>query len=235
MTKTYLLRHLLTALISVSCVRGAVADLYGPGPGGAIPDATMDNTAGSQGVLTSTISASNVASPTIASLNGVELTFTSHSWVGDLVAILTAPNGDNVHLFSRVGADMAGASFGDTSNLAGLYRFENTGASFAAAAAAVDTMTAVPPGTYARSSNAGAIAPAADPDDYSVFVGDNLNGTWTLKIEDWAVLETGTLTSWCLDITSITSVPEARPLVIWSAVGLVVGVAALVRRRGAVS
>jgi len=202
-------KFLVTGLIAASATV-ASADVYGPGAGGAIPDATPAG-------LSTTINAVNVANPTIVSVNSVTVSFsTAHTWVGDLVITLTAPNGDNVDVIHRTGAAAGGA--GDSSNAAGPYTFDAAGADFTAAAAALPTGSNVPAGTYARFTNAIVGTPASDPDNYSVFNGDNLNGNWTLNVSDWAGADLGTLGSWSMDITSV---PEPTSLALLALGGLV--------------
>jgi hypothetical protein len=45
-----------------------------------------------------------------------------HSWIGDLDALLIAPDGVSAQVFGRVGVTTA-AGFGDESNFAGTYNF----------------------------------------------------------------------------------------------------------------
>ncbi len=171
------------------------------------------------GVFTSVININDTG--TIASLNSVSIQFgtPNHTWVGDLQISLTAPNGDNVHLISVVGAT-GPTAFGDSSDFGGKYLFVNAGgADFAAAALAAPAGAVVPPGTYNRSTNALAGATiGVDTDTYAVFAGDSINGAWTLTVKDWGVGDTGTLGSWTLDIKLV---PAPGALALLGLAGLV--------------
>ena len=184
--------------IAVNATFPAHADTFGPGPGGSIPDATTSSTA--PGTFTSTITIVNPGA--IVSLDSVTLTSLVHTWVGDLEVTLTAPNGDDVHLFSRVGVTTATGS-GENSNLNGTYMFVNSGgANFPATAIALGNNDITPSGTYDRSTAANAsVAGGQDLDTFSIFAGDPVAGTWSLTISDWFELDTGTLGSWTLDFT----------------------------------
>lgn len=188
----------LATLGSVAVLAGAApAATFGPGVGGAIPDAIVSDSV--PGALFSTIS---IIDPRIiASLDAVTLTSLSHSFVGDLQAILIAPNGDLVHLFSRVGADSA--SFGDSTDLGGNYIFvDSGGADFAATAATLGDLQTIPSGTYNRNTATNAsVAGGQNFANYSIFAGDSVAGVWTLTINDWAIADTGGLDSWSLDFT----------------------------------
>ena len=83
----------------------AHATVYGLGPGGPIPQAITTNV--TPGTLTTVINAPGSA--VITSLNSVTLTFgpPNHTFCGDIVATLTAPNGEDVHLFARLGVTAA--------------------------------------------------------------------------------------------------------------------------------
>ena len=206
--------------VCISACTGA-AQTFGPGLGGDIPDGEGNVT-----FLTSTITVSGLGPG--AQLDRVSLAI-EHLWVGDVVAILTAPNGENVHLFSRLGATPS-AVLGDSSNLslaAGPYVFAETGASFLdAAIAAPGTNSVIPGGLYAVSTTAGGFdRPPADPDTFAAFAGDDLNGVWTLTLQDWILQSPGQLEEW-----TVSFVPSPGP----AALLLVCGVAMLrrgVRRR----
>ncbi len=202
--------YILASMAGLAITSMASADIYGPGGGGAIPDATTSQTA--PGTLNSTINVVN-ANNIITSLNSVTVTFgnTNHAWVGDLVLTLTAPNGDAVHLMSRTGNTTA-TGFGDSSDAAGPYVFVNSGgADFTAAATVAGAAAVVPDGTYNRFSTSGTAVPAAIANTYAVFVGDDLNGIWTLKVQDFGAGDTGGLASWSMDMSSVPT-PGAAAL-----------------------
>ncbi len=207
---------------AVSCP-SALGDVFGPGPGGPVPDAITSHTV--PGVLTSDIV---VGTPgTVVLLNSVTVSFgnPNHTWVGDLQMILTAPNGDDVHLISRPGSTGA-ASFGDSSDFGGTYVFVNSGgADFSSAAGTAPSTQPVLPGTYNRETNplAGATV-GVDNDDFSVFDGDDVQGTWTLTVKDWGVGDTGNLLGWSLNISLV---PSPGSLALLGLAGLV----GVVRRR----
>ena len=109
---------LLAGAVALALGGVAQAHVFGTGPGGPIPDGTgtLPNTI--PGTLTSTIA---VPAGSVISVNNVSITMGTglgatgaHTWVGDLVATLTSPGGDNVHLFARTGTttstDIMGSS-----------------------------------------------------------------------------------------------------------------------------
>ncbi|MCQ3951611.1 MAG: hypothetical protein DPW14_17560, partial [Planctomycetes bacterium] len=99
----------------------------------------------------------------------------SHSWIGDLEAVLAAPGGSPaVYIFSRVGS-LSATGFGDDSDLAGVYTFADAQSygDLWAAAASVGGTSVVPSGNYRASSPGGSqyivyAAPFTDP----------VRGTW---------------------------------------------------------
>lgn len=165
---------------------------YGPGAGFAFPD---NNPAGGS----STILAINVANPTISSFDSVVIDVSvAHTWLGDLTATLTAPDGiTNVQLFRRPGTTALGST-GDW--LIGTYTFVLSGG-----VAFPQAGNTVPGSSYNITSNPGSAqqVPLPDPDTYSVFTGMNLNGTWTLNISDNATGDTGSISGWSMNITSV--------------------------------
>jgi subtilisin-like proprotein convertase family protein len=208
---------LLTCLASAG---HALADVYTGGGGIVIPDNTP---AGGS----STISAINILNPTIFTFDSVTIVVsTAHTWIGDLTVTLTSPTGITVQLFRRPGASGVGSS-GDWT--AGTYVFVLSGG---LSMPTTNVATNVTPGTYNITSNPGStqIIPPSDPDTYSAFTGLNLNGTWTLNISDNAAGDTGAISGWSMNITSIPE-PTTAALLLLAAGGL--GAAAWRKRRTA--
>lgn len=211
------------ALAAALAAPSARAQIYGPGPGGLIPDASP--TAPGE-PFRSTINVQSfgntLITPPIVTLHFAP----SHTWVGDLVVTLTSPTGADAHVFARTGSSTAGG-FGDSSDLIGPYTFVNgSGLPGNWTAAALASPGPIPAGTYFRETmHPFASPPAADPDTFSAFLGQPPEGTWTLTLQDWANQDSGGLSAWTLDLTY----PEPH-----SAGVLATGaVLSLLRRRGA--
>lgn len=125
---------------------------------------------------------------------------------------LFAPNGAQAVIFSRTGLNTSLPN-GDDSDLVGPYRFfDNNSNNWWSAATAANSATAIPAGSY-RSSNPGGpgetgintlITPA--------FAGvSNPNGTWTLKFQDVAGSDSGSVSAAELTVLegADTSAPPA--------------------------
>ena len=138
------------------------------------------------------------------SVNNVQLnnlTFGSpvHTWVGDLKAILIAPNGASHILFGRTAATTSTAC-GSSSEAIGPYSFMDTAAAppsggwwqSAAASATVAT------GNYRTTAlgGAGANNPSPATSMNPSFTGvANANGTWTLRFTDHGGGDTGSVSA----------------------------------------
>jgi len=210
----------LAILAAVGLASVASAQTF-PANAGTVPAVIPDNTGAASGGVDITF---NVSGTSIGnSLENVSLTWTpAHTWAGDIVAVLTAPNGDNVHVMARLASGTTNGA-GESSDLLGTYRFFDAGASFLTAGAAVAGGLPIAPGDYGRYTTlGGTTVPAADADGYSVFTGDNLNGTWTLRLSDWAGGDVGTVSA-----SSITIVPTPGAMALLGLGGL----AAARRRR----
>ncbi len=140
----------------------------------------------------------------------VRVNFTgTHTWVGDIDALLIAPNGTTqAFIFTFTGNDLD-PDFGDSSDLGGPYNFYDTAPNnwWAAAAAALSAQ-AVPAGDYRTANDTGAntlLTPA--------FAGvTNANGTWILKFNDCAQGDTGSISSANLTITGgVAPTPTPTP------------------------
>ena len=145
----------------------------------AIPDASATG-------ATSVINMSGV--PEGATVTGVSVNINAtHTNDGDLMFNLKAPNGNVLNLVNRRGAD------GDN--------FVNTVIS-STATTAIATGTAPFTGTFLPDATT-AVGPTGFESNVSAF--SNLysvpNGNWTLAIRDNSTGETGTLTSWTVNIT----------------------------------
>lgn len=161
---------------------------------GAIPDGTSGcSTAGSPRNVTFNVSGLSGA-PTSVSLN---ITAT-HSWVGDVNVVLTAPDSTAFTVFGRTGLTSS-ATCGDSSNLGGAYNFTDaaTGTNWWADAATGGTTVSVTPGDY-RTTEAGPqpvgnFSPVTNLS--AAFAGvSNPNGTWTMTVTDSGAGDTGSIT-----------------------------------------
>lgn len=155
---------------------------------GAIPD---NSCAGAGRQVTFTVSGLSGA-PT-----DVRVNFTgTHSWVGDLDVVLQAPGGSPAHdIFTYTGGD--GENNGDNSDLGGPYNFYDTATgNWWAAAATAGATTAVAAGDY-RTADGNGVNTLMTP----AFSGlATANGTWTLKFNDCAGGDTGSVSAASLTI-----------------------------------
>jgi len=145
-----------------------------------IPDATPAG-------ISHTLNVNTV--PAGASVVGISVTVNvTHTWIGDVIINLKAPNGNVLNLINQRG--------GSGDNL--------TGTTFTSVAGAPSLATGAAPfsSTYAPDANA-ANPPTAFPQNVTSFAGlmSIGNGNWTLALRDNAGLDVGTLTSWSITIT----------------------------------
>jgi subtilisin-like proprotein convertase family protein len=170
---------------------GAIPDRGTPGcgpPAGPVRDVSFSVTGIS-------------GAPTAVSLNA-NLT---HSWVGDVIATLIAPNGTEHVIFSRTGATTA-TSCGDSSDLLGVYNFTDTaaGVNWWQAAATAGGADPIPPGNY-RTTQAGPQATANNSPATNLsaaFSGvANPNGNWILRLSDVGGGDTGSISAANLTLT----------------------------------
>jgi subtilisin-like proprotein convertase family protein len=165
-------------------------------PGGlTIPNGAPATTTGAAAPYPSNLNVSGLSgavTKVTVTLNGL-----SHTNPADLDILLVGPAGQKILLMSDAG--------GDTDLV-------NATVIFDAAALQMPNATALSSGIFAPTNygdgdtfNAPAPAgPYAEP-NLAVFNGINPNGTWTLYVMDDADSDTGSLTSWALNITTTTS------------------------------
>lgn len=172
---------------------------------GAIPD---NDCAGAGRAVTFT------AAGLSGSPSNVSVTFSSgspsHSWVGDIDAVLLAPGGTPSHVLFSYTGNVGGSGFGDSSNLIGPYTFNDaaTGNWWTAAASVGDTLP-VPSGSYRTSTDVGGAQTLMNP----AFAGvANPNGTWTLRFNDCASGDTGAISAASLTIDTGPAVVADAPV-----------------------
>ncbi len=200
-------------LFACSITSNASADVTGTGLGGTIPE---NNIAG----ITSTI---NIAQNQLITGNlRVTIRGLVHTYVGDVIATLSGPDGTTVTLFNRIGRVTTG--FGDSSNFNGTYTFLDTPVN----ANGVNIWTEATLGTSAynlrsgqyRATNANASTAAFIS---TSFLGKSTLGNWRLRISDVAATDTGTFANWSISMSSMTTVPEPvaiMPLAILGFLGI---------------
>lgn len=136
----------------------------------------------------------------------VDVTLT-HTWVGDVDIILRSPGDVASHVIvSRIGVTTAG-SFGDSSNFAGTYRFNNGATTniWTVATTACGDACNIAPGLYRTTApgQTGQTNPAPFTNMVTPFAGlttAQINGTWTLSVRDAAQADTGTVTAASLNL-----------------------------------
>jgi subtilisin-like proprotein convertase family protein len=137
--------------------------------------------------------------PSDVRITGLSLT---HTFVGDLVATLIAPNGTTSHvLFGRTGAITA-SGFGDSSRVSGPYTFADDAAGNWWTAAQTATGDAsISPGGYRTSVMGGAGSTGAVTSMTSAFSAiTNANGTWTLRVTDGCGANIGVVNAATLEL-----------------------------------
>jgi subtilisin-like proprotein convertase family protein len=207
-------RTLLCAAMLFAGTAGAQTSFTGAGAG-AIPDSP----GGGAGVFGTPLDVTFAVSGMTAPLTNVSLNFTAtHTWIGDLEVVLAPPGvvpggAGSFVVFSRVGAATA-TSFGDSSNVGGLYTFENAATQniwAVATAAACGTDCIVTPQPYRTVVAGPTTNPAAVTDLNAAFAAlttAQANGTWTLRFRDGGVGDTGSVTAATLVLTGApTDVP----------------------------
>ncbi|MCB0535135.1 MAG: proprotein convertase P-domain-containing protein, partial [Saprospiraceae bacterium] len=117
---------------------------------------------------------------TMSQITGLTVTFnTTHTWVGDIDARLTAPNGTTIVLFDRPGFPAGGVFGCDGDGMAVVF---NDNAALTAADLENTCNAAVPTisGTYQAVGSLASL------------VAGGVNGTWTLAVQDFVAGDDGT-------------------------------------------
>jgi hypothetical protein len=194
-----------------SSVFGAPAATFAGTNVGAIPDGTSPCWSPGVGAPRNvTFNATGLSgSPTSVDIS-MAFGSPNHTFIGDVTAVLIAPNGASHSIFGRTLATTA-TSFGDSSDLgAGPYIFSNNAPAppnggWWQAATAAGAAVVMPTGTYrtTNSGGAGATNPQPPTDMNAAFATvPDANGMWTLRLNDGCAADTGAITAATLTVTA---------------------------------
>lgn len=190
----------------------------GPGTGEGLPPGTPPNCTSSTSTFSSgTVNVpipdnnAGVAMSTIAVggvgpyLSDVNCTLNvTHTFNGDIDMTLTSPAGTVITLTSDNGGGndnvFAGTTFDDSANPAGQIPYSSN-----------NGLT-----TDHLYANLTVATPLVPEEGLGAFVGENPNGNWTLRATDDASIDTGTIVSWSVEISTLTTVPTNAPPVVAS-------------------
>lgn len=182
---------------------------------GAIPDHVTgcDATGATPRNVTFTVSGLSGSVSTVELSN---LTFgaPAHTWMGDIEAVLIAPNGASHTVFGRTLATTA-TSCGDATDLTGPYAFSDSAAAppnggWWQTSNILGTTVPMTVGTYRTTGigGAGATIPMPPTNMNPAFTGvANANGTWTLRLSDHGGGDTGAVSAATLTVTTGAVVP----------------------------
>ncbi len=146
----------------------------------------------------STVNSTITVSGALPSLLDLNLrTFITHTFAGDLDITLTSPAGTVVTVTTDNGAD--------NNNVFNGTDWDNDGAT---------------PVTDTVFANGVVETPLSPEESFAAFLGENPNGTWTLKITDDAGGDVGTLNAWSLSIGTL----EVEPATVATTIDTVVPV-----------
>lgn len=144
----------------------------------------------------------------VISISRVDLGGLSHTWSGDLHAVLRDPNGTRYNVFVRSGSSAGSA--GNSGDFAGSCGFLNAVTGNGSPFPGTGNITT---GDYRQDFGDSGTPATPWPNGQLGILDVPLNdivapaGTWSLEIYDWAVGDSGTLTSW-----SLTGVDDNPPI-----------------------
>ncbi|MEL6803385.1 MAG: hypothetical protein AAFO91_06300, partial [Bacteroidota bacterium] len=172
--------------------------------------AIPDNTPG--GINTTATVAGIPDGAMIQDIRIVDFTM-NHTWVGDLILVLSAPTGETLELVNRAGAPPG--TFGDSSNsdINGPISFDDSSADLAEnMGATIGTLDAicVDDGICTYAPNDGTTSFASLIAEL-VTNGSDPNGTWTINISDNAGGDLGTIFSWDIEVDYLFSADGGNP------------------------
>lgn len=205
---------LLGMILLTSVVTAQTTFTFTSSPNVAIPDDAYNGTLGS--MASSSITATGVYNNPITNIElDVQIgDANGHTWVGDLIIKLQAPDGTILAVMSRPGladvgdngADCCGD--GDDWGNGSVITFSDAGVTDAEAMGAAGGVVCSGNGLCSYFPNPGSIAVPPAVDDFSDLYGLTMNGNWTLYVGDGGGGDNGNLQSWTLRVTSAAPVND---------------------------
>jgi hypothetical protein len=205
------------AVLSASGLAFATVPFSGSGPGGNIPAVGTGGggtwtAAGGPTALPVDPFVSTISVPDdVKSIKSIELHGLTHSWIGDVQAVLVSPEDVGHNIFVRPGLFNTG-TFGNSGDFTGgTYTFVESGGDNLPT---TSTAFSPPAGTYNQAFGVGA---GMWPDGALGIFNTPMSGIsgggglWTLVIFDWAGGDPGALTGWTLN-ANLVPTPGAAAL-----------------------
>jgi subtilisin-like proprotein convertase family protein len=126
----------------------------------------------------------------------------NHTWCSDIVATLFSPSGNSYIFINRLGMNSATTGGFSTDFVSSnILSFNNL------AGGQIMSSNPIAAGTYLPSGGVSSLFPVTN---LSNLLNENINGNWTLKIQDLAGGDTGNLVSWSLNIGSDVLISKGK-------------------------
>ncbi len=130
---------------------------------------------GAPNTISSNLNITDIGAVGQVKVTGVDIT---HSWIDDLTLTLTSPQGTQITLMGDL----------DCSDENALITFDDQGQAYSVLQNTCNASSPAISGTFAP----------ADP--LATFIGEDMQGTWTLSVDDGAFQDGGSLNGWGLEI-----------------------------------
>lgn len=191
------LRQILTVLgLTAALASTATAQFAASGPGSPVPASGSGGGGSWPNVLPPSpgISTASVG-VAVTNIDSIVIDGYLHSWIGDTMATLSDPSGNEHLIYVRPGS--INGSFGNSGDFTGgQYTFVESGSS------SLPTSGNAPAGTYNQSFNTGAgtswNSGTAGVFNTPLSMISGPAGNWTLRIYDWAGGDTGSFSGFTL-------------------------------------
>jgi hypothetical protein len=194
-------KHLALACLAIALSTTATAQFGVSGGGSAIPGAGTGGGGTWDTAQPPTPAESTVAVPqTVHCINSVIIDGLTHTWIGDLQAVLVDPVGVGHTIFVRPGYLNTSTAGNSGDFLGGSYTFIESGAPNDLPDTSSPAVNP-PAGTYNQDfDTGGAVWTSGNSLIFNTPLSaiTGLAGTWTLRIYDWAGGDVGSFSGWTL-------------------------------------